>query len=168
MIKVLLGLLLASVCQLASAQSFFAPLQPAHNGLWYDPEVPGVLVQVYPFQRANPLIQEAFIAVNSVDYDPDFSKSWQAFLISDFRGYSRTAVEDDLIGNQGDTTGRTFWRFSQRGPTCDALVAERFDAEGELTDVLNLVRIAPNNAGAVECYTCPEAAAGPHPPQCRR
>jgi len=139
----------------------FAPLQPAHEGLWFDREVPGVLVQVYPFNES------AFVAVNEVVTEPEFGKTFNAFLLSDFNGVGRTVLEDDILGVQGDTTDRAYWYFAPVGATCDLLRAERVDADGVVTKVLDLERIVtqPNPA---ECYTCPVVAVGPFPPQCRR
>ena len=161
------GLFTGSVSVAQDEAPTFSPLQPAYNGLWFDPDVEGVVVQVYPFQREFPYSNEAFISVNEVTYEENLEKNWQAFLISDFRGFSRTAVEDDLIGTQGNTEGRSYWRFSQSGNTCDALVAERFGPDGIRTDLLDLVRIAPNNV-STSCYTCLQVSVGPFSPNCVR
>jgi hypothetical protein len=139
----------------------FAPLQPAHEGLWFDPLVPGVLVQVYPFDDS------AFVAVNEVSYDPVFDKTFNAFLLTDFNGIGRTVLEDDVLGVQGDTTDRAFWEFTPVGDTCNLLTAQRVGSDGVVTRLLNLERIV-TQPNPVECYTCPVVAVGPFPPQCRR
>jgi len=150
----------------------FAPLQEAHNGLWFDPDNGGNLVQVYPFVRADvPGRVGAFVAYNFfIESEANPDKSWQAFLYNDFAGFSRVAAEDTVIGvgDPGtDVSNRPNWTLSQVGATCDALKFTRRDENGVVTDSFNLVRIVAANTSA-ECYTCPEVAAGPFPPLCRR
>ena len=158
--KNILASLLLTLSLSAHADEF-APLQPAHEGLYFDPLVPGVLVQVYPFGES------AFVAVNEVSYDPGFDKTFNAFLLSDFNGVGRSVLEDDLIGVQGDPTDRAYWTFSPVGDTCNLLKAERVSETGELTHLLNLQRIV-TQPNPVDCYTCPSVDIGPFPPECRR
>jgi hypothetical protein len=144
----------------------FAPLQEAHNGLWFDPDQGGTLVQVYPLVVGNQ--QGAFVAVNfALDGG---EKTWQAFLYNNFYGFSRVALEDTLIGAGElgiDTTGRSNWTISQVGSDCSKMKFTRRDEFGVVTTDLNLVRIASTNTDAI-CFTCPEVSIGPFPPLCRR
>jgi hypothetical protein len=167
--KFIVGLVASLGLCATVAASEVAPLQISHSGLWIDYDVQGVVVQIYPFERTSVVDRKAFVVINKVTFDVDDNevRTWQGYLLSDFRGFSRTVVENGILGEIGVPDNQESWTFTA-GATCDAFTATNRDASGGVVSVLNLERIAPNNLVGTVCYTCPSVAVGPFPPQCVR
>lgn len=159
-----------SCSSLGQAQGqVYSPLQLAHNGLWFDRDVEGFVVTLYPISRGVESRTEALMVINTLDFDNSLEKDWEAFFFDDFSGPARVVVEDDLIGTPGNIgEGQVAWRVVSVGETCDLVMLNKYDAFGNEVESYDLERLAPNNAPGNVCYTCPAVAAGPFPPGCGR